>query len=176
VEEPARLAQIDDFIRVAPNGYRTEVGERGLKLSGGEQRVAIARTILKGPPILLLDEATSALDRHTEKEIQDALDRNRIGTFPRCPASREAEFSSSGREESYMTICAYKMTWVAACISLAAVVLPHTGASAMEGGVAGVGAGPSFGTGSHEWCTWGCEEPPWGGTSYPLASIFLAFH
>ena len=72
----AKLAQIDGFIRTLPQGYKSMVGERGLKLSGGEkQRVAIARTILKGPPILVLDEATSALDSHTEKEIQDALDR-----------------------------------------------------------------------------------------------------
>ena len=70
------MAQIDSFIRAMPQGYDTMVGERGLKLSGGEkQRVAIARTILKSPPILMLDEATSALDSHTEKEIQDALDK-----------------------------------------------------------------------------------------------------
>ena len=76
VEGAARLAQIDGFIRMSPKGYETQVGERGLKLSGGEkQRVAIARTVLKAPPILVLDEATSALDSHTEQEIQDALDR-----------------------------------------------------------------------------------------------------
>ena len=71
----ARMAQIDDFIQMLPEGYKSQVGERGLKLSGGEkQRVAIARTILKSPPILMLDEATSALDSYTEKQIQGALD------------------------------------------------------------------------------------------------------
>ncbi|MDQ0316267.1 ABCB family ABC transporter ATP-binding protein/permease [Amorphus orientalis] len=76
VREAAEMAQIGDFIASLPKGYDTEVGERGLKLSGGEkQRVAIARTILKGPPILILDEATSALDSRTEQEIQAALDR-----------------------------------------------------------------------------------------------------
>jgi len=76
VFEAARLAQIDTFVQQLPQGYRTLVGERGLKLSGGEkQRMAIARTILKGPPILILDEATSALDSQTEKEIQNALDQ-----------------------------------------------------------------------------------------------------
>ncbi len=74
VERAADLAQVGRFIRALPEGYQAMVGERGLKLSGGEkQRVAIARTILKNPPILLLDEATSALDSHTERDIQDAL-------------------------------------------------------------------------------------------------------
>ena len=76
VREAAALAQIDRFIASVPGGYDAQVGERGLKLSGGEkQRVAIARTILKGPPILILDEATSALDSFTEHEIQEALRR-----------------------------------------------------------------------------------------------------
>ncbi|WP_290777518.1 ABC transporter ATP-binding protein/permease [Hoeflea sp.] len=75
VDRAADLAQIGDFIRRLPDGFKAMVGERGLKLSGGEkQRVAIARTILKAPPILILDEATSALDTATEQEIQAALD------------------------------------------------------------------------------------------------------
>ncbi|SHI81429.1 ATP-binding cassette, subfamily B [Shimia gijangensis] len=76
IEDAARAAQIHDFIQSLPEGYETAVGERGLKLSGGEkQRVGIARTLLKNPPILLLDEATSALDTETEMEIKDALAR-----------------------------------------------------------------------------------------------------
>lgn len=74
IEAAAKSAQIHDFIQALPEGYDTAVGERGLKLSGGEkQRVGIARTLLKNPPILLLDEATSALDTETEQEIKDAL-------------------------------------------------------------------------------------------------------
>lgn len=76
VEAAAEQAQLGDFVRSLPQGLETTVGERGLKLSGGEkQRVAIARTLLKNPPILILDEATSALDSHTERDIQDALRR-----------------------------------------------------------------------------------------------------
>ncbi len=74
IEHAARLAQVHDFVLRLPEGYNTRVGERGLKLSGGEkQRVAIARTILKNPRILILDEATSALDTRTEREIETAL-------------------------------------------------------------------------------------------------------
>jgi ATP-binding cassette, subfamily B, heavy metal transporter len=74
IEQAARLAQVHDFVTRLPEGYDTMVGERGLKLSGGEkQRVAIARTILKDPRILILDEATSALDTGTEQEIQGAF-------------------------------------------------------------------------------------------------------
>ena len=76
IEAAARAAQIHDFVAGLPQGYDTQVGERGLKLSGGEkQRVGIARTLLKNPPILILDEATSALDSETERGIQSALER-----------------------------------------------------------------------------------------------------
>jgi ATP-binding cassette subfamily B protein len=76
VEEAARGAAIHDFVSALPQGYQSMVGERGLKLSGGEkQRVAIARTLLKNPPILILDEATSALDSRTEAAIQETLER-----------------------------------------------------------------------------------------------------
>ena len=76
IEDAADGAAIHDFVQALPNGYESMVGERGLKLSGGEkQRVAIARTLLKNPPILVLDEATSALDSRTEQAIQETLER-----------------------------------------------------------------------------------------------------
>ena len=75
IEEAARLAAADDFIRQLPNGYETKVGERGVKLSGGQkQRIAIARVFLKNPPVVIFDEATSALDTQTEKKVQKTLD------------------------------------------------------------------------------------------------------
>ncbi|HET8948832.1 MAG TPA: ATP-binding cassette domain-containing protein, partial [Candidatus Polarisedimenticolia bacterium] len=80
VEAAARAAHIHDFVVGLPDGYETQVGERGLKLSGGEkQRVAIARALLKNPAILIFDEATSALDSASEKAIQAELDRIQVG-------------------------------------------------------------------------------------------------
>jgi ATP-binding cassette subfamily B protein len=79
-EEAARAAQIHDLIMSLPDGYETLVGERGYRFSGGEkQRIAIARTILRNPPILVLDEATSALDTQTERLVQEALERLAAG-------------------------------------------------------------------------------------------------
>jgi ATP-binding cassette subfamily B protein len=76
IELAAQAAQIHELISSLPDGYDTVVGERGYRFSGGEkQRIAIARTILRNPPILVLDEATSSLDTETERQVQDALDR-----------------------------------------------------------------------------------------------------
>ena len=89
IEHAARTAHVHDFIMAMPDGYETLVGERGLKLSGGEkQRVAIARTVIKDPAILLLDEATSALDTHTEQEIQKNLREISQGRTTLCIAHR----------------------------------------------------------------------------------------
>ena len=98
VEEAAKAAQIHEFIAALPEGYDTQVGERGLKLSGGEkQRVGIARTFLKDPPILLLDEATSALDTETEQGIQDALARASEGRTVITIAHRLSTVSEADR-------------------------------------------------------------------------------
>jgi ATP-binding cassette subfamily B protein len=98
VEQAARDAQIHDFIAALPQGYDTQVGERGLKLSGGEkQRVGIARTLLKNPPILLLDEATSALDSDTEQEIKEALARAGQGRTVITIAHRLSTIAESDR-------------------------------------------------------------------------------
>ena len=98
VEKAAKDAQIHDFILSLPDGYETTVGERGLKLSGGEkQRVGIARTLLKNPPILLLDEATSALDTETEREIRDSLTNASEGRSVLTIAHRLSTISDADR-------------------------------------------------------------------------------
>ena len=98
VEKAAKDAQIHDFILSLPEGYDTTVGERGLKLSGGEkQRVGIARTLLKNPPILLLDEATSALDTETEREIRDALTNASVGRSVLTIAHRLSTIADADR-------------------------------------------------------------------------------
>jgi ATP-binding cassette subfamily B protein len=107
VENAAKSAQIHEFVKSLPDGYETTVGERGLKLSGGEkQRVGIARTVLKDPPILLLDEATSALDSETEHEVRDALERAGRGRTVISIAHRLSSISDAERivvlEEGYI--------------------------------------------------------------------------
>ena len=107
VENAARFAQIHEFVKSLPDGYETTVGERGLKLSGGEkQRVGIARTLLKDPPILLLDEATSALDSETEHEVRDALERAGKGRTVISIAHRLSSISDAEKivvlEEGYI--------------------------------------------------------------------------
>ncbi len=97
VEDAARAARIHDLLAGLPDGYDTVVGERGYRFSGGEkQRIAIARTVLRNPPVLILDEATSALDTQTERQVQDALDslsegRTTIAIAHRLSTVRDAD-------------------------------------------------------------------------------------
>src|SRR3954469_12978627 len=98
IEEAARAARIHDLIATLPDGYDTMVGERGYRFSGGEkQRMAIARTILRNPPVLVLDEATSALDTQTERAVQEALDRLAKGRTTITIAHRDATLRDAGR-------------------------------------------------------------------------------
>ena len=106
IEEAARAARIHDLISSLPEGYDTVVGERGYRFSGGEkQRIAIARTILRNPPVLVLDEATSALDTQTERAVQEALDRlaeggrrspSRTGCRPSATPTRSSSSTAAG--------------------------------------------------------------------------------
>ena len=113
VEEAARAAQIHELIATLPEGYDTVVGERGYRFSGGErQRIAIARTILRNPPILVLDEATSALDTQTERAVQEALERlaeggrrsrSRTGSRPSATPTRSSCSTAAASPRSART-------------------------------------------------------------------------